>query len=117
MKYKRDARRRRARLSALLAPRAHPGSDASVEGEEDAPRYSPRQLEALGRRGLAFRKRDGSYGWGCADRRDLLDCVAAFNRGEAGSEAAAVKRYLKLRAVLLRAESLLPASWQRKRPT
>jgi hypothetical protein len=64
--------------------RAHPGSDPSTNGEEPAPRYSQGQLAQLELEGRALRLRDGTFGWGCADRRDLLNCIAAFNRGEAG---------------------------------
>jgi hypothetical protein len=110
---KRDRAARRA-LEQAKGLRAHPGSDASVDGEEDAPRYDQGQLARLEREGKALRKRDGTFGWGCADRRDLMNCLAAFRRGEAGSEASDVKAFLRRRAVLLGYESELPEAWQTK---
>ena len=93
--------------------RAHPGSDASVEGEEDEPRYTQAEIDKLGAEGKAFKKRDGTFGWPTKDRRDLLNAIQAFGRAKP-SEAAAVKAYIKLRARLMGYESLLPASWQSK---
>jgi hypothetical protein len=95
--------------------RAHPGSDASVEGEEDSERYSDQQVEALGREGKAFPKRDGTYSYPVADRRDLLNAIKAFGRAKP-SEASALKAWLKTRARVMRLESLLPVSWQSKAP-
>ena len=89
----RRAKSRTASASGANTPAATPPWTA-IEPE---PRYSQGQLAQLEREGRALRKRDGTYGWGCADRRDLLNCIAAFKRGEAGSEAAAVKAFLKRR--------------------
>jgi len=47
--------------------------------------------------GLALRLRNGGYGWGCVDQRDLLNCIAAVERGEAKSEAATVKAFIRRR--------------------
>ena len=100
---------------AMAGSRAHPGSDASVEGEEDEDRYTDDQVEALGKEGKAFKKRDGSYSYPVADRRDLLNAIKAFGRVRP-SEASALKAWLKTRARVMRLESLLPASWQSKAP-
>ena len=98
---------------AMAGSRAHPGSDASVEGEEDEDRYTDDQVEALGKEGKAFPKRDGTYSYPVADRRDLLNAIKAFGRARP-SEASALKAWLKTRARVMRLESLLPASWQSK---
>ena len=96
--------------------RAH-GTDASVEGAEDKPRYTEAQVTALGKEGRAFRKKDGSYSYPVADRRDLLNAIQAFGRAKP-SEASALKAWLKTRARVMQLESLLPESWQSKaRPT
>src|SRR5262249_42398912 len=58
----------RARLRAALA-----GSDASIEGQEDEDRYSQAEIDALGERGLAFKRADGVWDYPCVDRRDLLN--------------------------------------------
>ena len=97
---------------AMAGSRAH-GSDASVEGVEDKPRYTDAQVEALGKEGKAFKKRDGSYSYPVADRRDLLNAIKAFGRARP-SEASALKAWLKMRARVMQLESLLPASWQSK---
>jgi uncharacterized protein len=106
----------RARLARVAAGRrAHPGSDASVDGEEDAPRCTEAQIAELGRQGRAFKKRDGTFSWPLADRRDLLNAIQDFKLGRAAqSEAGAVKAFIKVRARLLRLEELLPAEWQSK---
>jgi hypothetical protein len=104
------ARARRLRLGA----RAHPGSDASVAGEEDTPRYDEAQLARLEREGKAFRKRNGTYGWGCADRRDLLNCLKEWNPDV--PEALVVKAFLKPRAIVMGLERELPRSWQLSAP-
>jgi hypothetical protein len=99
-----------AKAYAAKGSRAHPGSDASVEGQEDTPRYTPKEIEALGKRGLAFKRRNGTYSLPIVDRRDLMNAIKAWGRA-APSEAAAVKAYIKRRAVLLKLDALLPASW------
>jgi HK97 family phage prohead protease len=104
-----------AKAYAAKGSRAHPGSDASVEGQEDQPRYSPAQVVALGKRGLAFKRKNGTYSFPCVDRRDLLNAIKAWGRA-APSEAAAVKAFLKRRAVLLKLDDLLPASWMPRTP-
>jgi hypothetical protein len=89
-------------------------ANTNVEGEEPEPSYPQAQLKQLEGEGRALRLRDGTYGWGC-DRRDLMNCIAAFQRGEAPkSEAPAVKAFIKMRARILGFESLLPASRQSK---
>jgi len=75
------------------------------------------RLARMEHEGLALRLRNGGYGWGCVDQRDLLNCIAAVERGEAKSEAATVKAFIRRRARVMRLESLLPVSWAKKLPT
>jgi hypothetical protein len=89
-------------------------SAASIEGVEDEPRYDRAQINELGRQGKAFRKRDGSFGWPCADRRDLMDCLEEWTPDV--PEAAAVKAFLIRRAVVMRLQEELPKSWGRTTP-
>ncbi len=111
--YLQIAKARRAKAGT----RAHPGSDASVEGEEDTPRYTDAQVTQLGREGKAYKKKDGTYSYPVKDRRDLLNALAAWKLGRvAKGEASAVKAFIKRRAVLMRLEALLPKSWQIKVP-
>ena len=98
---------------AMAGSRAHPGSDASVEGEEDEPRYSDAAVEALGKEGKAHKRTDGKYNYPIADRRDLLNAIQAWGRARA-SERASVKAFIKMRARVMRLESLPPESWQSK---
>lgn len=92
---------------------AHPGSDASVEGESEPDRYSEAQVRKLGGEGKAFKKKDGTYSYPVADRRDLLNAVKAWGRAKP-SEASAVKAFLKLRAHVMGLERLLPEGWRSK---
>ena len=109
--YLQIAKARRARAGN----RAHPGSDASVEGQEDTPRYTDAQVTQLGREGKAYKKKDGTYSYPVKDRRDLLNALAAWKLGRvAKGEASAVKAFIKKRAVLLRLESELPEAWRSK---
>jgi hypothetical protein len=48
-----------------------------VDGEEDKPRYTDKEVEELGKRGLAFKRRNGTYSFPVKDRRDLLNAVRA----------------------------------------
>jgi hypothetical protein len=105
----------RAKAAKAKARRGHPGSAASVDGEEDRPRYTQAQIDSLGHQGRAFKKRDGTFGWPCADRRDVLNAVRDWTLGRAKpSEATAIKQFIKIRARLLGIERLLPESWQSK---
>ena len=47
-----------AKAYAAKGSRAHPGSNASVEGQEDQPRYTQAQIDKLGEEGKAFKKRE-----------------------------------------------------------
>ncbi len=104
-----------AKAYVVKGSRAHPGSAASVDGEEDTPRYTPSQIEALGKRGLAFKRKNGTYSFPIVDRRDLLNAIKAWGRA-APSEASAVKLFIKRRAVILGLDNLLPASWMPRTP-
>jgi hypothetical protein len=87
---------------------------ASIEGEEPAPRYTPAQLAALANRGLAYKCRNGAY-VAVVDRRDLLNALGLWP-DVPDSDRLPLKAFIKKRAILLRLETLLPASWQLKVP-
>jgi hypothetical protein len=92
-----------------MLQRAHPGSDASLDGVADGPRYSPAEVDALGKRGLAFRRRNGTYAWPCVDRRDLLLCLAQWSLDV--DEALAVKQFIRARAIVMGRDEDLPKGW------
>jgi hypothetical protein len=99
----------------LAEARAHPGSSASVDGEEDKPRHTDAQVTELGHRGLAFKKKDGTYSYPVKDRRNLLSAIKAWKLGRvAKGEAAAVKAFIKLRAHVMGLERELPEAWRSK---
>ncbi len=109
--YVPEAKANRARVNA---GRSHPGTDASTEGHEPGPRYTDAELAKLGAEGKALRKKDGSYGWPIVDRRDLLNALADLARVAARlspAERSRVKAWIKLRAVVMSLDRLLPASW------
>jgi HK97 family phage prohead protease len=105
-------------LETAKARRAggHPGSDASVEGEEDGPRYTQAEVDALGEKGLALKRKSGpGYHYPIADRRDLLNAIREWGRAKP-SERAGVRTWIRLRARVMRMENLLPKSWQMPLP-
>ena len=71
---------------ARLGLRSHPGSDAHTEG--DPPHYTDAEVEALGKKGLALKRKNGpGYHYPIQNRRDLAAAaIAAFGRAPA-SEA------------------------------
>ena len=107
--YMQEARRNRARLTL----RAHPGSNASVEGKEDSPRYAQAQIDKLGAEGKAFRKSDGTYGWPIVDGRDVSNAVRDFIRMKPGTRTG-IRTWIVKRAHLIGAESRLPEAWRSK---
>ena len=96
------ARAKRARLDHRDTPKmpAHP---------HVSPRYTYAEIQALGKEGLAHKRKDGKYNFPIVDRRDLLDAVLAI--GRAGSEAFSVKRWIVYRAKLLGMKSDIPKAW------
>jgi HK97 family phage prohead protease len=125
---RRPPRSSRSHLDLVKAKRARLGSakrsDAYVDGQDgDTPlgAYTELEVDALGARGEAFRKRDGSYGFVVKNRRDLLNALAAWRQlpltsARARAEALEVKAWVKERAIHLKLEELLPANWQLKVP-
>jgi HK97 family phage prohead protease len=99
-----------AKAYALKGSRGHPGSDASVEGEEDEPRYTDAEIEKLGEEGKALKKPGGGFHYPIADVRDVSNAVKDFNRAK--STEPGVRAWIVKRARLLKAEHRLPTSWQ-----
>jgi hypothetical protein len=125
LRRKADGRRSgRDQLDLARAKRArHRRSDAYIDGQDDTPlgAYTQLEVDALGARGEAFQKRDGSYGFVVKTRRDLLNALAAWRQlpstsARARTEALEVKAWIKERAIHLKLEELLPANWQLKIP-
>ncbi len=109
---------RRSFVEIERARRAKLGtrSDATIEGVEDTPRYSDAEIQKLGEEELALKRRNGpGYHYPIKDRRDLLNAIRAWGRAKP-SERAGVRTWIKLRARLLRLESLLPKAWQAPLP-
>lgn len=105
-----------ARAYLAKGTRGHPGSAASVEGEEDQPRYTDAQIQNLGEEGKALKKPVGGYDYPIADGRDVSNAVKAFGRAKP-SERAGVRAWIVKRARILAIEGRLPESWSVKSPT
>jgi hypothetical protein len=110
--YVEEAKATRARLRSR---RAHPGSEASTDGEEDTPRYTDAEVQKLGEEGKANKRTDGKYNFPVSDRRDLLNAIKAWGRARP-SERASVKAFIKARAAVMALEDLLPAAWAKSVP-
>jgi len=76
---------------------------------ETSPRYTQAEVDALGAEGKAFRRKNGTYAWPLADRRDLLNALAQWNPGV--DEALAVKQFIRARAIVMGWDEALPKSW------
>jgi hypothetical protein len=120
-----DGRRSgRDALELAVAKRARlKRSDAYIDGQDDTPlgAYTQLEVDAYGARGMAFKKRDGTFGFVILNRRDLLNALAAWRQlpltsARARTEALEVKSWIKERAIHLKLEELLPANWQLKVP-
>jgi hypothetical protein len=113
LRHPRDRALADARGSAAVArahaSRSHPGSDAHTDG--DPPPYTDKEVEALGRQGLALTKRRGpGYHYPIKNRRDLLAAIAAVGRAPE-SERAAVKQWIRKRATVMGLQNELPPNW------
>jgi Terminase large subunit, T4likevirus-type, N-terminal/Caudovirus prohead serine protease len=78
---------------------------------DDGPRYTEKEIEALGKEGLALKKKSGrGFHYPIKDRRDLFDAISAYGRA-VPSERDAVRRWIVKRAIILRLMNLLPDAW------
>jgi len=87
---------------------SHPTSKGVYETQDE--------VDALGNKGQALFI-GGKYSWPVANRRDLLNALAAWKALRPGPTASTVKSWLKEKAIRMRLEELLPANWQQTAPT
>lgn len=74
-------------------------------------RYSDAEVEALGKKGQAFKNPDGHYSFPIANTSDLSNAIQALGRAP-DAVRDAVKAYIKKRASALGATDKLPESWR-----
>ncbi len=98
-----DKKRRRASLG--LAKRA-------TLPPPDRPRkYSYERIQELGRKGEAFKKKNGIYAWPIVDTEDVENAIHAIGRAP-DDERLAVKRWILMQAEkLFTAKLLIPKAW------
>jgi phage head maturation protease len=99
--------------SHVDAERARRAKAIAGEGErrDDGPRYTDKEIQKLGERGLALKKKSGrGYHYPVVDGRDVTNAVKAWGRA-APSERAAVKAWIIKRAILLKVPYRLPDGW------
>lgn len=106
--------RPRRYLEAARARRAAVRSDAHEDGDPHT--YTDAEIQAAGEKGEALKKlRGGGYHYPIKRRRDLLAALAAWRLERYGAgEGPAVKAWIRLRAIHLRLENVLPTSWLAK---
>lgn len=90
----------------------------AVEREKELrakPRYTEAEVQALGEKGLAHPKADGSgYHFPIVDAQDVAAAIASYGRAKP-SERAAVREWIRNRAKQLNVWKLLPEKWQNER--
>jgi hypothetical protein len=93
------------------------GTKAYVDGSDPTPMagYTQDQIDALGAKGQALWI-NGRFAWPVTGRRDLVNLLAAWRKLPPGPTASKVKQWLKKKAIGLRLEGELPASWVPKMP-
>jgi len=74
-------------------------------------RYTTAEVEALGKKGQAFKNPDGHFSFPIANAADLSNAVQALGRAP-DAVRDAVKAYIKKRASALGATDKLPESWR-----
>ena len=78
--------------------------------ESRAAKYTPAEIEQLGRQGKAFRNPDGHFSFPVVTRQDLLSAIHAVGRSGLADKAP-LRRFIARRARELNAARLIPASW------
>jgi HK97 family phage prohead protease len=74
-------------------------------------RYTDAEVEALGKKGEAFKNPDGHFSFPVANATDLSNAIQALGRAPAAVRDA-VKAYIKSRASSLGATDKLPEAWR-----
>lgn len=82
-----------------------------AEIREYEARYTTAEVEALGKKGQAFKNPDGHYSFPIANASDLSNAIQALGRAP-DAVRDAVKSYIKGRASALGATDKLPESWR-----
>jgi uncharacterized protein len=77
--------------------------------KETRAKYSQDEIDALGKKGQAYRNSDGTYSYPVADEEDLKNAIRAV--GRAGADHDAVRRFIIKRAKALDLSELIPDSW------
>jgi HK97 family phage prohead protease len=77
--------------------------------KEQRAKYSADELDALGKKGQAFKNDDGSYSYPIADAEDLKKAIRAVGRG--GADHDAIRKYVIKRAKALGESDLIPDNW------
>jgi hypothetical protein len=99
-------------LELAKAKRARLRRAAYVAGDEHATpkgKYTDDEIQALGERGLALAKGDGSYHYPIVDTADLINALVAYKR-EGGLQPG-VRAWLIKRAIAMNATHHLPKGW------
>jgi HK97 family phage prohead protease len=76
---------------------------------EKRAKYTAEEIDALGKKGQAFKDADGSYSYPIADEADLKDAIRAVGRGNADHDA--IRKYIIKRAKALGSSDLIPDNW------
>ena len=101
----RTTNRARSDLELAKARRAAMPSHPHV-----ARRYSFAEIQALGKEGLAHKRKDGKFNYPIVDGTDLLNAIYAIGRTDPG-ERMSVKRWIVYRAKLLGMKGEVPRDW------
>lgn len=72
-------------------------------------KYTDAEIEAMGRKGHAFKNPDGTYSYPIADEDDLTAAIKAVGRGNADHDA--IRKYIIGRAKALGLSDLIPDDW------
>ena len=74
-----------------------------------ADKYTDAEIEAMGKKGQAFKNPDGHYSYPIADEEDLDNAIRAVGRG--GADHDAIRKYIIGRAKALGLSAKIPDSW------
>lgn len=72
-------------------------------------KYTQDQIDALGKKGQAFKNPDGDYSYPIADKDDLSNAIKAVGRG--GADHDAIRAYVIKRAKTLGLSDMIPDGW------
>lgn len=76
---------------------------------ETRAKYTDAEIEAMGKKGHAFKNGDGHYSYPIADADDLDNAIRAVGRG--GADHDAIRRHVISRAKALGLSSRIPGTW------